>query len=463
MSRVCSTLCTAGWRGFLASLLACGPLLAQTPPPPVPPAAPAPVPGAATPPPVAPTAPPVPSQLGRLSPLVDAPAWGSLQKFSKVLTAEEFSSAFGGVYNDSRHFPPPWETDPTGITVPTGATDGSKVRIEFRTKDDKQAAVTRYWRRASELPPLQGKPVLSGLRIALDPGHIGGAYAQMEERYLSFRPDEHIAEGELSLKVAQLLKPRLEALGAVVLMVRDATEPVTAQRPGDMRALAEGILREHGITQPKESYAGVAGDEKVLTLQYQTEKMFYRESEIRARGRKVNEQLRPDVVLCMHFNAASWGDPARPSYARENHLHLLVNGCYAADELQLQDVRFEMLQRLFSKVDEEELPLAETMAGAMAQSTGLPPFVYLTPNARQAGKTGYVYARNLLANRIYQCPVIYLEPYVMNNEETYQRLLMGEYQGATLYGGRLRTSIFEDYVQGIVAGLTNYYRQARKS
>lgn len=445
MSRACLILCPAALRGFLAGLTVCGGLFAQAP----------------SPPPAAPTA--VPAQLGKMSPLVDVPAWGTLPRFSKVLTAEEFKSAFDGVYADSRRFPPPWEMDSTGITVPTGAADGSKVRIEFRTPEDKTPEVTRYWRRASELPPLQGKPVLSGLRIALDPGHIGGAFAQMEERYLSFHPDEHIAEGELSLKVAQLLKPRLEALGAVVLMVRDATEPVTTQRPSDLRGVAEGILREHGITQPKDSYNGVAGDEKVLTLQYQTEKMFYRESEIRARGRKVNEQLRPDVVLCMHFNAASWGDPARPSYAQENHLHLLVNGCYAADELQLQDVRFEMLQRLFSKVSEEELPLAETMAGAMAQSTGLPPYVYLTPNARQAGKTGYVYARNLLANRIYQCPVIYLEPYVMNNEETYQRLVMGEYQGSTLYQGRLRTSIFEDYVQGIVAGLTNYYRQVRKS
>lgn len=405
----------------------------------------------------------VPAQLARMSPLVDAPPWAALAKFSKVLTAEEFARAFDGVFADSRRFPPPWETDPTGISVPTGSTDGGKVRIEFRVDADNQAMVSHYWRRASKLPPLQGKPVLTGLRIALDPGHIGGAYAQMEERYLSFHPNEYIAEGELSLKVAQLLKPRLEALGAQVLMVRDATEPVTAQRPSDMRALAEGVLREHGITQPKENYAGINGDEKVLTLQYQAEKMFYRESEIRARGRKVNEQLRPDVVLCMHFNAASWGNPTQPSFASENHLHLLVNGCYAADELQLQDVRFEMFQRLFSKVNEEELPLADEMAKAMAQSTGLPPYVYMTPNARQAGSTGYVYARNLLANRIYQCPVIYLEPYVMNNEETYQRLLMGEYVGTTLYQGRLRTSIFEDYVQGIVAGLTNYYRQARKS
>lgn len=403
-----------------------------------------------------------PQPLGRMNPLAEHPPWASLSKVSKTLTAEEFDQAFENIYTDALHVPPPWEHDPNGITVPTGAADGAKVRIDFRLKEEKPAVVARYWRKASELPPLDGKPVLSGLRIALDPGHIGGAYARMEERYLSFHPNEYIAEGELSLKVAQLLKPQLEALGAQVLMVREANEPVTTARPPDLRTVAETVLREHGITNAPESYSGLVGDARVPTIQYQEEKLFYREGEIRARGKKVNEQLKPDLVLCLHFNAASWGDPAHPGYSQENHLHLLVNGCYGADELQLQDVRFEMLERLFARTHEEELPIAEAMAAEMAKSTGLPPFNYITPNARPEGKTGYVFARNLLANRIYQCPVVYVEPYVMNNEETYQRLLLGDYAGSTLFQGRLRTSIFQDYARGIVAGLANYYRQARK-
>ncbi len=436
-------------------LLATGGLCQTPPPASVSPPAP-------VAPPAAPAA-PTPSQLSRLSPLTEAPLWAKLQDFSKTLTAEQFDHAFDNVFAEARHFPPPWQRDQGGITVPTGAIDGSSVRIDFRQAADKPVEPPHYWHRASELLPLAGRPVLSDLRIALDPGHIGGAYATMEERYLSFHPGEYIAEGELSLKVAQLLKPRLEALGAVVLMVRDSLEPVTTSRPADKKPVAEAVLREHGINQPKDSYASVVGDEKVLTLQWQEEKMFYRESEIRARGRKVNEQLKPDLVLCLHFNAAPWGSATQPQYSPENHLHVMINGCYAAEELQLQDVRFEMLQRLFMRVTDEELPLAEQVADAMAKSTGLPPFVYTTPNARLAGPSGYVYARNLLANRIYQCPVVYLEPYVMNNEETYQRLLMGDYAGSTLFKGRLRTSIFEDYVQGIVDGLTNYYHLKRKS
>jgi hypothetical protein len=197
-------------------------------------------------------------------------------------------------------------------------------------------------------------------------------------------------------------------------------------------------------------------------VQWQSEKLFYRVSEIRARAAKVNLQFKPDLVICLHLNAEPWGDAATPQYSMNNHLHILINGCYAPVELMQQDQRYEMLQRLFLKVHEEELPLAEKVATAMAQSTGLPPFTYVTPQARAVGTTGYVWARNLLANRLFQCPVIYLEPYVMNHEETYQRLLLGDYEGKSYVQGKLQRSIYEDYARGVVTGLVNYYQEQRK-
>ena len=403
-------------------------------------------------------------QLGRLSALATAPDWSQLQALSKTLTGDEFDAAFETFYRDERRFPPPWQRDAGGVTIPTGRPDGSSARIEFRAPNAPEAQPPRYWRKVSELPKLEGRPVLSDLKIALDPGHIGGSYAVIEERRLTFHPgnpQEAVVEGDHVLKVAQLLKPRLEALGAKVSLVRENSEPVTGQRPADLRETAISVLRDAGITNPKESYAGLSGDEKVLTIQWQTEKLFYRVSEIHARARKVNEELKPDVVVCMHLNAEPWGPNGQHLYSPVNHLHVLINGCYAADELQQQDIRFEMVRRLFLRAHDEELPLAEAVAKSMAESTGLPPYVYMTPNARLVSATGYVYARNLLANRIYECPVIYLEPYVMNNQDTYQRLLQGHYVGRTLTSGRLRSSIYEDYAQGILDGLVNHYRAKR--
>ena len=212
---------------------------------------------------------------------------------------------------------------------------------------------------------------------------------------------------------------------------------------------------------PVENYDPTSGDAKILTTQWQSEKLFYRVSEIRARAKKVNEKLKPDVVVCLHFNAESWGDATQPQFSPQNHMHVLINGCFSPLELASQDVRHEMIGRVFSRAHTIELPLAEAVADSLASTTGLPPYVYTTTNAKRVGANSYVYARNLLANRLYECPVIYLEPFVMNHQETYQRLLLGHFQGRTLVGGKLRASAISDYVEGVVQGLLKYSQNKR--
>jgi hypothetical protein len=63
-----------------------------------------------------------------------------------------------------------------------------------------------------------------------------------------------------------------------------------------------------------------------------------------------------------------------------------VGGCYSGTELSQQDVRFEMFSRLFARVQAEEIPLGEVMTTSLLNVTGLPPYLYQTPNARPAGE-----------------------------------------------------------------------------
>lgn len=404
------------------------------------------------------------SPLSRLSPLGKSPDWSTLEAFAKSMSKEEFEKAWQDIYAEENGLPPPFKITPTALEVPTGQDKQPTLVLPFRTpKEPDTAAVKPTWRRVRDLAPLKDRPPLSDLHIAIDPGHIGGAWAIMEERFLSFRPGEAIREGDLSLLTAKVLKERLNKLGAVVSLVRESTEPVTAKRPADLQGEALKVLQEAGFPNAPATYQGLTGDAKLLTVQWQSEKLFYRVSEIHARAERVNQQIKPDVVLCLHFNAESWGDATSPQFSPKNHFHVLVNGCYAPMELQQQDVRHEMLTRLLSRVHEEEIPLAAAVAESTARVTGLPAYVYTTPNARHAGQNPYVYARNLLANRLYACPVVYLEPFVMNHEETYRRLLAEHYLGRTLIGGRLVPSAIEDYVSGIVEGLVTYYQTHRRS
>lgn len=406
-----------------------------------------------------------PIRFAKVTPLGKVPDWESLKVYAGTLTREEFETAWKQVYSVTKPMRPPFEITDAGLQVPTGDPSEPTYTIPFKAvgASAPEPAAKPYWRRAADLPPLRDRLPLSDLHIALDPGHIGGQWAQMEERFLSFKPGEAIMEGEMSLVTAQALSQRLQALGARVSLVRDKLEPVTEKRPGDLEAAARAILKEHGILNPLPTYAEVQGDAKIITIQWQTEKLFYRVSEIIARATRVNEKIKPDVVLCLHLNAEAWGAADAPQFSPVNHLHVLVNGCYSPAELEQQDVRYEMLTRLFNRVHEEEIPLATAVADGMARATGLPAYSYKTPNARIAGGNSFVYARNLLANRLYQCPVVYLEPFVMNHEETYHRLLKGHYVGRTLIGDTLRSSALEDYVQGVVQGLLAYYQNQRRS
>ncbi len=219
--------------------------------------------------------------------------------------------------------------------------------------------------------------------------------------------------------------------------------------------------RATGLRSRAKSSPAPEDPDKEHTVRWESELLFYRNSEIRQRAAIVNGRLKPDVVLCLHFNAEAWDVPTAPRLIERNHLHLLVNGAYLPAELEFDDVRFEMLERLLSRTHEEELPLARKAADALAQRTKLPPYRYTTDNVTPVEGTEYVFLRNLMATRLYDCPVIYYEPYVMNSDEVFWRVQEGDYEGLRNVNGTERPSIFREYADGVADGLVNYYRGAR--
>jgi N-acetylmuramoyl-L-alanine amidase len=391
------------------------------------------------------------------------PKWAVLEHYQETITQDDFSRLIQNVYGTHGLAPDLIEVNTDTARILTNRESQKFFTLRFAKNDPSRSPVPRLWHPAKSLPHAKADKPLSGLRIALDPGHLGGKWAKMEERWFQVGNTQPVQEGDLTLKVARLLAPRLRELGAKVFFVRNSNEPVTEKRPDDFRELARKILIKNGVPQPGTDVLDPDDPEKEQTIRWQSEILFYRYSEIRRRAALVNFKLHPDLVLCLHFNAEGWGDPNNPTLTDTNHLHLLVNGSYLQQELEFDDERFEMIRRLLSRTYDEELPLADTIAAAIARETQLPPYQYPTTNSTtKIGTSGYVFARNLLATRLYRCPVVYCEPYVMNSKDAFARIQAGDYEGTRNINGLEHKSIFREYADSVVDGLIEYYSKARK-
>jgi N-acetylmuramoyl-L-alanine amidase len=373
----------------------------------------------------------------KLTPLATPPDWSSLDRFQRTITKDEFTRLLTQIYAPGNAWSEYFTIADDHATVV--ANPGQPpFRLDFAPEQASAKPISRYWNPARSL---------RGLRIALDPGHLGGQWAKMEERWMQVGDNKPVIEGNMVLDVARMLKKELERRGAKVSLIRDSDRPTTNLRPEKLKGPAVRSLRDNGRAVNPAS------------LKSETERLFYRTAEIRARAKKVNAQLKPDLVLALHFNAESWGNPVRPSLTSLNHLHLLVSGCYSARELAYDDQRYELMLKLLNRSYDKELSVSRAVAQSMARATGLPPYTYTSDAAINVGGSPYIWARNLLANRLFECPVVYLEPYVMNNQEVIDRVLLGDYPGRRNINGAPRESIYREYVRGVVDGLVAYYGQ----
>lgn len=398
-----------------------------------------------TPPVLTPDSSPTQVEHAPLAPLGSVPDWKQLDAYQNSITRQQFESLLGSIFTTGDA----WKavisiTDREALIATDPTKPESAFRLEFATAG-KEIVPPRHWRSGSELSAAPTDKPLSGLKIAIDPGHIGGNWAKMEERWFSVAGGTPVCEGDLTLKVAQLLKPELESLGAEVFMVRTTSEPLTALRPADLI--------------PQAAAVNVTGEDPTKLA----ERLFYRTAEIRARADLVNARLKPDLVLCLHFNAEPWGDANAPALVDVSHFHLLLNGGYTDEEVLMEDQRFELLRKLLQRTHEEEVNIGTDVAAAFYSATGLPAYRYNpeSKNARTVAGNPFLWARNLLANRLYDCPVIFLEPYVMNSRGDYARIQAGDYEGLRQIEGRQVPSIFRDYAGAVAKGLAEHYRRIR--
>ncbi len=373
-----------------------------------------------------------------LAGIAHAADWPSLERYQHTITRAEFNRLLSSVYS------------PTGDATNYLDYSTNSVTI-FSTPARTNALFTLHFA-SSPISNLQSQIH----RIALDPGHIGGEWARMEERFFVRAKDRPVQEAVLNLIVARLLKTRLETAGLEVVLTKNNLEPVTDKRPEHFRAEAEawvaGRTNQFASFPPLEREAGIAD-----AIRKRQELLFYRSAEIAARARKLNDDLKPDLTICLHFNAAPWND--RHDLTDANGLTIFVHGNYLPDEIEDDDQKFCLFSKLLERSHDTELAIADAIAKSLAQTTSLVPLPS-SSNSAPVSTNPHLLFRNIAANRLYHGPVIYLEPYFMNNRIVYQRLQLGDYAGTREIEGCRYPSIFREYADAVAAGLLAWLQTA---
>ena len=144
-----------------------------------------------------------------LADLGTRPDWQTLDLWQETITHDDFLRLLMEVYTVDHS----WKRyitvhpDHAIIRTDTRKTD-AYYRLTF-SKHYNDSSPDRSWNSVDDLPPASAKKPLADLRIAIDPGHIGGEFAKIEQRWFQIGDHKPVMEGELTLATAKLIKRKL--------------------------------------------------------------------------------------------------------------------------------------------------------------------------------------------------------------------------------------------------------------
>lgn len=307
-------------------------------------------------------------------------------------------------------------------------------------KNDRPEYVLKFGKRKQEEPLVPGGASLKGMRIAIDPGHFGGAMAKLEERYVDMKPVPETGnkafqfdEGTLTALTGRYLKKLFEDSGADVLLTRDT--------PG------KGVLKENFEEWMKSGSFDAAVEAKVATItdpQKQADaksywhkeakpnvifRILYNNADLRARTKMINE-FKPDLTLAIHYNAGGDNDKTTGQNlgTKENYNMIFTAGAFMKGELADKEARYEFVRLLVSKDLQQSIRLGQILGRefedklkvSLIPNNAATPTNYLSKSCLPVGNG--VFCRNLPLTRLPHCPMVYGETLYQDNFEECQRL-----------------------------------------
>lgn len=308
---------------------------------------------------------------------------------------------------------------------------------------------------------------LKGLRIALDPGHMGGKFWDQKTGKYVRTKDGYVSEGVIALQTCLLLGEELKKLGAEVLLTRDELDAVAEEKLEQyvIKPYAElevlnntdspwfdALLASQPLGPKLLAAAAKNAQIKNLYSQSQRDKYFIFRVDLSARARKINA-FKPHLTLVVHFDA-SHGDR---TYNGANIVRGYVAGNFMNGEVASRETRFQALSSaLNGHRFVESSVFTAAVVGGIAEATGIK--VLRSPEDYQAIKVGDgVYARNLALNRLVSEGVMtYVEVMHYDHTPEFRRLAVND-RHVTINGKKIDySSRLDDIVDGFKKGILDY-------
>lgn len=389
--------------------------------------------------------------------VLHAQDWTNLEKYHGTITEKEFRRLVDHVYNPSKAVYAYLNVHPEYVEF---FEDSEKTILNFTLRlappgePLKTASLT--FKSIPVLKKLSNSPdkPLKNIRIVLDPGHIGGKWAGMEERSVIWGNNPVIREGDLNLKTAFLIKSRLEAAGATIYMTHTKPEPVTPSRPSDYLDEARRVVYAENKVDEAEASRRKNFFQKLI--HWRAELYFYRRAEIAQRAENIRRDFLPDLNICNHFNATEKSGSGE--IVKDNRHAFFINGCYGPDEVVNPMTRYFLFSKLLEQPLDIEMAVGDAITEKMLKIAPLPPVKYGAEKYQcRVNANPYLYARNLAVSRQYPGPCLILEPFYMNNAWTAERLAAGDYDGVKNLAGGSYRSIFREYADAVADAIIQVY------
>jgi N-acetylmuramoyl-L-alanine amidase len=183
---------------------------------------------------------------------------------------------------------------------------------------DKNSNITNFHSRLLLAQKNPFNQQLSGLKIALDPGHMGGKdWDRLSGNFVRDNNGKQLSEGVLTLEIALKLEEQLKELGAEVFLTRRDFIPVTSAPYEDfeLRPYALKYFRESSLDEWFQSIiSGNFKSQSDLYTEFLSTKKFQRifsepmrwqffmmDEDLNARAEAINK-FAPDISLIIHLD-----------------------------------------------------------------------------------------------------------------------------------------------------------------